>query len=100
LKSKKGANFEFAPFLLYFCYKIILLSHSMSDRLLHSKIQMLQSEALKSDLLLYIEFLLAKQSGEIQSRKRVPVFGSAKGTFKMTDDFDEPLDDFKEYMPE
>lgn len=31
--------------------------------------------------------------------KRIPKFGCAKGTFKMADDFDEPLDDFKDYMP-
>ncbi len=27
-----------------------------------------------------------------------PCFGSAKGLFTMTDDFDAPLEDFKEYM--
>jgi hypothetical protein len=27
-----------------------------------------------------------------------PVFGSAKGMFIMMPDFDEPLEDFKEYM--
>jgi antitoxin (DNA-binding transcriptional repressor) of toxin-antitoxin stability system len=36
--------------------------------------------------------------------KLVPVkgkrqFGSAKGLIKMADDFDEPLEEFKEYMP-
>jgi len=28
----------------------------------------------------------------------VPVFGCLKGQIKMSDDFDEPLEDFKEYM--
>ena len=28
----------------------------------------------------------------------VPKFGSAKGLIVMSDDFDEPLEDFKEYM--
>jgi antitoxin (DNA-binding transcriptional repressor) of toxin-antitoxin stability system len=28
-----------------------------------------------------------------------PKFGSAKGLIEMSDDFDEPLDDFKEYAP-
>ena len=70
----------------------------MSNRVLYSKMQMLQSDDLKSDLLKYLEFLLTKQSNE--SKKRIPVFGSAKGTFKMSADFDEPLDDFKEYMPQ
>jgi hypothetical protein len=29
---------------------------------------------------------------------RKPVFGCAKGKFKVADDFDVPLDDFMEYM--
>lgn len=29
---------------------------------------------------------------------RRPSFGSAKGLIVMSDDFDEPLDDFKDYM--
>ncbi|MCL2775643.1 MAG: type II toxin-antitoxin system RelB/DinJ family antitoxin [Oscillospiraceae bacterium] len=29
---------------------------------------------------------------------REEVFGCMRGQFKMTDDFDAPLDDFKEYM--
>jgi hypothetical protein len=34
-----------------------------------------------------------------QTRKRkTPVLGCARGRFKMSDDFDAPLDDFKEYM--
>ena len=70
----------------------------MSNQVLYSKMQMLQSDDLKRDLLLYIEFLLTKQN--TQSKKRIPVFGSAKGTFKMSADFDEPLEDFNEYMPQ
>lgn len=31
--------------------------------------------------------------------KLVPKFGSAKGLFIISDDFDEPLDDFEEYAP-
>jgi prevent-host-death family protein len=29
---------------------------------------------------------------------RKPQFGSAKGLFTISEDFDEPLEDFKEYM--
>ena len=58
---------------------------------------MLQSEELKQDLLLYIEFLLTKQKAK--NEKRIPVFGSAKGTFKMSADFDEPLEDFYSNFP-
>lgn len=69
----------------------------MNDQVLLSKIQLLDSDDLKKDLMLYIDFLLSKKKQVY--KKRVPVFGSAKGTFKMSPDFDEPLDDFKEYMP-
>jgi antitoxin (DNA-binding transcriptional repressor) of toxin-antitoxin stability system len=31
--------------------------------------------------------------------KKKPTFGSAKGLIQMSDDFDEPLDEFSEYMP-
>ena len=30
--------------------------------------------------------------------KKVPVFGCAKGQFRIAKDFDEPLEDFKDYM--
>jgi hypothetical protein len=32
------------------------------------------------------------------SSKPRPKFGSAKGLIEMSDDFDEPLEDFKDYM--
>lgn len=35
----------------------------------------------------------------VSSVKPKPQFGSAKGLITMADDFDEPLEDFKEYMP-
>lgn len=70
----------------------------MTNQVIYSKIQMLHSDDLKKDLLQYLEFLLKKQTQA--STKRTPVFGSAKGTFEMSKDFDEPLDDFNEYMPQ
>ena len=30
--------------------------------------------------------------------KRPPLFGSDRGLISITDDFDEPLEDFKDYM--
>jgi len=39
---------------------------------------------------------------EVRSKKpkrtRAEVFGCMRGKFKMTEDFDAPLEDFKEYM--
>ncbi len=69
----------------------------MSNQIFYSKLEMLHSDELKQDLLLYIDFLLTKQKEK--DKTRIPVFGSAKGTFKMAADFDDPLEDFKEYMP-
>ena len=31
-------------------------------------------------------------------QNKIPVFGCAKGQFKMATDFDEPLEDFRDYM--
>lgn len=44
----------------------------------------------------FIEFLLEKQSKELNEIS--PKFGCAKGQFIMSDDFDEPLEEMKEYM--
>ncbi len=34
----------------------------------------------------------------LTGQKRKRCFGSAKGLIKMSDDFDEPLEDFQDYM--
>jgi hypothetical protein len=40
-----------------------------------------------------------KTTSEVDTQKRaVPVFGCLEGQIQMSDDFDEPLEDFKEYM--
>ena len=70
----------------------------MNEQLITSKIQQINSESLKQ-VLLFLDYLLAKQFTDKKAVKRIPKFGCAKGTFKMADDFDEPLDDFKDYMP-
>jgi hypothetical protein len=44
----------------------------------------------------FIDFLLSKQ--EKEPLAKTPVFGCAKGRFQMADDFNAPLEDFKEYM--
>lgn len=35
----------------------------------------------------------------LHDRVKAPKFGSAKGLIKMSDDFDAPLENFKEYAP-
>ena len=35
----------------------------------------------------------------ISSTKPRPIFGSASGLVRMSEDFDDPLEDFKDYAP-
>ncbi len=71
---------------------------TFSEQMIYSKLSLLSSEPLKQELLSYIDYLLNRQfSNEEKTRK--PTFGCAKGSFVLASDFDEPLDDFKEYMP-
>ena len=48
----------------------------------------------------FVAFLEQKSQAESTTAKNSPPLkaGFLKGTFTMKDDFDEPLDDFKEYM--
>lgn len=67
----------------------------MTDVQLYSEIASLPSE-LKQEVSDFVAFLKQKSKTKKVIDKRV--FGYAKGAFEMSDDFDEPLDDFKEYM--
>jgi hypothetical protein len=51
---------------------------------------------LKSEVNDFIDFLLNKRKKEI--RKKQPKFGCAKGQIYISPDFDEPLEDFNDYM--
>jgi hypothetical protein len=57
----------------------------------------LMPENLKKEVLDFIGYLLNKYSVD-KEVKKVPQFGSAKGKYTLSNDFDAPLDDFKEYM--
>jgi hypothetical protein len=69
----------------------------MTDQQIFSKLYLLSSKPLKEELIHYLDYLLAKQfKTQEPSTKRVPKFGCAKGKFRMSDDFNEPLDHFNE----
>jgi len=70
------------------------MNNLVNEPLIIAKIQQISSEHLKQELMLFLDELLDKQLS-----KRTPRFGCAKGTFKMSADFDEPLADFKDYIP-
>lgn len=62
---------------------------------LYIKINSLPND-IKSEVNDFIDFLLTKKKKEIKKKK--PIFGCAKGQLFISPDFDEPLDDFKDYM--
>lgn len=61
---------------------------------LFTKISYLPTE-LKMQVNDFVDFLLSKRKKE---KKKQPQYGCAKGQIYMSPDFDEPLEDFKEYM--
>jgi len=67
----------------------------MSNIILYNQIAALPNE-LKKEVSDFVAFLKSKskQGKKIKERQ----FGYAKGFFKIAPDFDEPLEDFKEYM--
>ena len=67
----------------------------MDNSLILHKLDQLPDN-MKSEVNDFIDFLISKKENNEQTNK--PRFGSGKGTFVMQPDFDEPLDDFKEYM--
>jgi len=67
----------------------------MNSLNLYSKLETLPTN-LKQEVSDFIDFLVERSSRK--RKKVIPQFGSAKGKIKMSPDFNEPLDDFKEYM--
>lgn len=66
----------------------------MTTTRLYTKISTLTPSLIK-EVDDFVEFLKTKQKKDkVKERK----FGCAKGLLIMHDDFDAPLDDFKEYM--
>ncbi|MDQ6762881.1 MAG: DUF2281 domain-containing protein [Bacteroidota bacterium] len=67
----------------------------MTDLQLYSELSSLPTD-LKKEVQDFIEFL--KTKAKKQNFKKQRKFGAAKGFFKLRADFDEPLEDFKDYM--
>ena len=62
---------------------------------LYTKLNYLPTD-LKSEVNDFIDFLLQKNKRE--KKKKHPKAGFLKGVFIIEDNFDDPLEDFKEYM--
>ncbi|MBW8049247.1 MAG: DUF2281 domain-containing protein [Cytophagales bacterium] len=67
----------------------------MDNTLLYTKVNSLP-ENLKVEVFDFVDFLLQKDKKK--KKKHSLKAGCLKGTFIMSDDFDEPLEDFKDYM--
>lgn len=68
----------------------------MDNLFLYNKLASLPDN-LKNQVGDFIDFLTSKDNKE-KSKGNKPKFGSGKGMFLLKSDFDEPLEDFKEYM--
>lgn len=66
----------------------------MNDLELYAKLVELPDE-LKKEANDFVEFLKTKMTDNDVTKKRKA--GLAKGLIEMSEDFDEPLEDFKEY---
>lgn len=72
----------------------------MTIQQIHTKVEKIYSEKLINDLSKYLDELLIQQKSENKSTSKIiPVFGCAKGKFRMSKDFNDPIDHFSEYMP-
>lgn len=70
----------------------------MENLSLYNKIALLP-EQMKEEVADFIDFLTSKARKQVSlQQKPKPQFGCAKGMVNLHPDFDEPLDDFKEYM--
>ncbi len=67
----------------------------MNNVSLYSKLATLPDD-LKAEVSDFVDFLATRHMKSQEKKK--PRFGSGQGMFVIKPDFDEPLDDFKEYM--
>jgi len=68
----------------------------MSELELLSKVAQLPSN-LKEEVSDFVDFLIEKHHIKNSEKEKLK-FGMMKGTLTMRDDFEEPLEHFKEYM--
>ena len=69
----------------------------MTNTTLKFEINSLPKE-LRAEVANFIEFLKSKQNKKSKPKLKAREFGFAKGKISLSSDFDEPLDEFKEYL--
>lgn len=66
---------------------------------LHQKIESLPEEIIR-EVEDFVDYLLEKKAALLKKKKQgKSIFGSAKGFFDAGNNFNEPLEDFHDYMP-
>lgn len=55
---------------------------------------------LQNEVIDFIDFLKQKKLSSVSITQKKNIFGCAKGKIQMSEDFDDPLDMFADYMPE
>ncbi|MBN8706045.1 MAG: DUF2281 domain-containing protein [Bacteroidetes bacterium] len=69
----------------------------MTSYAVFSKLESLPPE-LKQEAIDFIDYLSLKNKKRKPVKNTIPLFGSVKGKIKLSEDFDSPLDTFKDYM--
>jgi hypothetical protein len=69
----------------------------MTNTTLKLEINSLPKE-LRAEVADFVEFLKRKSKSKSKPKLKAREFGYAKGKITLSSDFDEPLDDFKDYM--
>jgi hypothetical protein len=69
----------------------------MTDLSLYTKISSLP-ESLKSEVIDFIDFISSRRKKAKDKGKKTRTFGYAKDSVIIKPGFDDPIDDFKEYM--
>ena len=69
----------------------------MTDIQLYTKISSLPNN-LKLEVIDFVDFLRSKNKSSKSNPKKKRVFGYAKDSIIIKPSFDDPLDDFKEYI--
>lgn len=69
----------------------------MTDLSLYTRISSLP-DSLKSEVVDFIDFISTRRKIATKRVKRTRTFGYAKNSIVIKPGFDDPIDDFKEYM--
>lgn len=54
--------------------------------------------AYQAEIADFLEFLATRKVSSRPAERKTPVFGSAKGLFQISPNFDDPIEDFADYQ--